>query len=352
MSQILAGLDGVLVLIDDILVFGKDQEEHDARLEAVLQRLKTANVTLNREKCEFSKPHITFLGHYIDKDGICQDPEKTDAITKMKSPTSVPELRRFLGMANQLGKFSSNLAELTKPLRELLSKESTWVWNDAKEQAFSKVKEDLTKPTVLFLYNPLAPTKIAADASSYGLGAVLLQKNDNNWETVSYASRSMSETECRYAQIENEALATTWACEKFVLGMHFTIETDHKPLVPLLGEKNLDNLPPRILRFRLRLARFDYSIQHIPGKLMYTADALSRAPTSDSGESKLQDGANALLEVCLSQLPASNWKLDEYRVSQAADPVCSAVMYFCRNGWPDKRNIKADMPPTGKFKGK
>ena len=188
---------------------------------------------------------------------IRQDPEKTDAITKMKSPTSVPELRRFLGMANQLGKFSSNLAELTKPLRELLSKESTWVWNDAKEQAFSKVKEELTKPTVLSLYNPLAPTKIAADASSYRLGAVLLQKNDNNWETVSYASRSMSETECRYAQIEKEALATTWACEKFVLGMHFTIETDHKPLVPLLGEKNLDNLPPRILRFRLRLARFD-----------------------------------------------------------------------------------------------
>ena len=160
MSQILEGLDGV---IDDILVFGKDQEEHDPRLEAVLQRLKTANVTLNREKCDFSKSHITFLGHYIDKDGICQDPKKTDAITKMKSPTSVPELRRFLGMANQLGKFSSNLAEFTKPLRELLSKESTWVWNDAQEQAFSKVKEEL--------YNPLSPTKIAADASSYGLEA-------------------------------------------------------------------------------------------------------------------------------------------------------------------------------------
>ena len=214
-------------------------------------------------------------------------------------------------MANQLGKFSSNLAELAKPLRELLSKESTLVWNDAQEQAFSKVKEELTKSTVLSLYNPFAPSKIAADASSYGLGAVLLQKNDNNWEPVSYASRSMSERERQYAQIEKEALATTWACEKFatyVLGMHFTIE----PLVPLLGEKNLDNLPPRILRFRLRLARFDYSIQHIPGKLMYTADALSRAPTSDSGESKLQDGANALLEVCISRLPTSNWKLDEY----------------------------------------
>ena len=172
-------------------------------------------------------------------------------------------------------------------------------------------------------------------------------KHDNNWEPVSYASRSMSETERRYAQIEKGALATTWACEKFatyVLGMHFTIETDHKPLVPLLGEKNLDNLPPRILRFRLHLT---YSIQHIPGKLMYMADALSRAPTSDSSESKLQDGANALLEVCYP--PA--WKLDEYRVSQAADPVCSAVMYFCRNGWSHKRDVKADIAPYWKVQG-
>ena len=146
--------------------------------------------------------------------------------------------------------------------------------------------------------------------------------------TISFLCILMSETECWYAQIEKEALVTTWACEKFatyILGTHFTIETDHKPLVPPLGEKNL---PPRILRFRLCLARFDYSIQYnIPGKLMYTADALSRAPTSDSRESKLQDGADALQKVCISQLPASKWKLDEHRVSQAADPACDQLHY-------------------------
>ena len=91
----------------------------------------------------------------------------------------------------------------------------------------------------------------------------------------------MSETETRYAQIEKEALAITWACEKFstyILGKHISIETDHKPLVPLLGSKHLDNLPPRVLRFRLRLMRFSYSIQHVPGTLLYAADTLSRAP--------------------------------------------------------------------------
>ena len=95
---------------------------------------------------------------------------------------------------------------------------------------------------------------------------------------MAYASRAMSETETRYAQIEKEALAITWACEKFstyILGKHISIETDHKPLVPLLRCKHLDNLPPRVLRFRLRLMRFSYSV---PGKLLYAVDTLSRAP--------------------------------------------------------------------------
>jgi len=161
-----------------------------------------------------------------------------------------------MGMANQLGKFSRNLAELTQPLRELLSKKHTWVWGPSQEQAFTKVKEELTKPTVLALYDPEAPTKISADASSHGLGAVLMQSGDTEptWKPVAYASRSMSETECCYAQIEKEVLATTWACDKFapyILGKEIHIETDHKPLVPLLSKKHLDSMPPRVLQFRL-----------------------------------------------------------------------------------------------------
>ena len=125
---------------------------------------------------------------------------------------------------------------------------------------------------------------MSAYASSYGLGVVLLQQNDGNWKPVTYDSRSLSDTERKYAQIEKEALASTWACEKFrnyILGRSFLIESDHKPLIPLLNTKHLDDLPPRILRFRLRLAKFKYTAQHIPGKLLYVADALSRAPEGD-----------------------------------------------------------------------
>ena len=199
----------------------------------------------------------------------------------MSPPTSLSELRRFLGMASQLGKFTPNLAELTQPLRELLSKSRTWTWRPPQSKAFDLVKTELSKPTTLALYDPTASAKISANASAFGLGAVLLQKNDGLWRPVAFASRSMTETERRYAQIEKEALVPTWACEKFsdfVLGKHILLETDHKPLVPLLGVKDLHCLLPCILRFRLRLYRFSFDITHVPGKELYTADTLSRAP--------------------------------------------------------------------------
>ena len=155
----------------------------------------------------------------------------------------------------------------------MLSNHRKWQWDLAQQQAFEKIKMELCKPTILAFYNPSLPTKITADASSYGLG---LQQSNLAWRPVCYASRSMSETEMRYAQIEKEALAAVWACEKFadyIIGLKIVIETDHKPPVPLLGTKSLDDLPPRVLRFRLRLARFDYTILHVPEKLLFTADA-------------------------------------------------------------------------------
>ena len=133
----------------------------------------------------------------------------------MVSPKNVGELRRFLGMVNQLGKFSKNIAEFTKPLRELLSKKCSWHWGHTQDQAFANIKSELSKPTILTLYDPAKETKITADASSYGLGAVIMQRQDSEWKPTAYASRSMNETEQRYAQIEKEALAITWACEKF-----------------------------------------------------------------------------------------------------------------------------------------
>ena len=247
MSNILSGLDGVVCQMDDVLVFGVDKTEHDKRLAEVLKRIAAAGATLNRDKCLFGQEKLKFLGHVIDKHGIAADPDKLSAILQMKAPTNVPELRRFMGMVNQFGKFSPSLATISQPLRELLSKNTVWVWGPTQKSSFDAVKKELTKPPVLALYDPKAMTKVSADASSFGIGAVLLQKTDSGWRAVAFASRSMTEVERRYAQIEKEALACTWACEKFadyLLGATFTVETDHKPLIPLFSTKQLNNLPP------------------------------------------------------------------------------------------------------------
>ena len=260
MSAILEGNDGVLCQMDDILIFGATQSQHDGRIREMLRRLHKENVTLNSKKCQFSVQEVKFLGQTINESGISPDQEKVKAIIDMPEPTDVSGIRRFLGMINQLGKFTPHLAEITKPMRDILSKKNDWTWGHAQQMCFAQLKESLTSAPVLALYNANRETTLSADASSYGLGAVLLQKQPyGELRPVAYASRAMSGVEQRYAQIEKEALATTWACERhsdFLIGKTFHIETDHKPLVSLLGQKTLDELPPRIQRFRMRLMRF------------------------------------------------------------------------------------------------
>ena len=137
-------------------MLGSSQQEHDERLVKVLERVQSAGVTLNAEKCELGKTSLKFLGHCIDKNGVSADPEKTAAICQMTPPRSVSDLRRFMGMVNQLGKFYPIIAEISKPLRELLSVKRAWLWGAEQDRAFNALKEELTKPTILALYDPTA----------------------------------------------------------------------------------------------------------------------------------------------------------------------------------------------------
>ena len=286
MSRTLEDLEGVICHMDDILVHAPTQETHDSRVRAVLTRLQEAGATLN-EKCEFSKKRLTFLGHIVSPDGVAVDPKKTQAIKEFPAPTNITELQRFNGMVNQLAKFLPNLAQINEPLRQLLRKDTSWVWDTPQETSFQEIKAMLTSTSVLAHYDPKAPSIVAADASQYGLGAVLLQKDaQGDRRPICFASRSLSDTEKNYAVIEKEALAATWACEKFrdyVLGTKFTLQTDHRPLVPLLSSTNLSKLPARILRFRLRLMRYTPDVEYIQGKHQKTADALSHAPVCKPG---------------------------------------------------------------------
>ena len=136
--------------------------------------------------------------------GIRPDDGKTEAIRVFRTPQSASDVRRFLGLANQLGKFSPHLASISQPLRELLSKGKAWTWDHAQQTAFEATKEELCKPTCLQLYDPNYSTKLPADASSYGLGAVFYQRSspETSWRPVACASRSLTPAERNYAQIE------------------------------------------------------------------------------------------------------------------------------------------------------
>ena len=198
----------------------------------------------------------------MDSSGIHPDPDKVSAMRRVKEPCNISDVGRFLGMCNQMSKFIR--------LRELLLKGTEWTWEQAQKEAFNSLKEILSTAPVLSLYDPNSETTVSADASNYGLGAVLLQtQSGGEVKPIAYVSRSLSPVEQRYAQIEKEALAFTWACERlsdYLIGIRFHIQTDHKPLDPLFSNKSFENLPVRVQRFRLRMMRFDYTIAHVPRK--------------------------------------------------------------------------------------
>ena len=351
MCQLLEDIPGVNCAIDDILIGGSTQEEHDSRLQQVLTRLKEAGVTLN-DKCRFNQNKIKFLGHVITNEGIYIDPQNKRAIHEFPAPQSVTELRRFLGMRNHTSKFIANVAEKTEPLRELLKNSNAWMWGESQKSAFETLKKDLTEAPVLTHYDANRYTKVTTDASKYGLGAVLYQKEGENWKPVFYASRSLTPTEQRYPQVEKEALGVTWGCERFsdyVIGLKkFQIETDHKPLLALLQTKRLDELTPRIQRFRMRLMRYTYTVQYTKGKDLHTADALSRAPLEiEKNEEENKDHlsekeVDLFVNWVMESLPASTNKQEEISMKQDIDDTLKTVKEYCLEGWPSfsKKNDK------------
>ena len=285
-GNIIAGLKGCKNLQDDIIIWGRNKEEHDENLRKVMDRILESGLKLNKKKCVFGVTQMTFLGHVVSAEGIKADPEKVKAIVEMSAPKNVNELQRFMGMINYVGKFLPNLAEIAAPLRSLLKKENEFVFQSPQSEAFEKLKTMITSPPILKFYNPNRPIRVRCDASENGLGALLEQDEEGKWFPVAYASRSCTPTEKAYASIEREALSIVFGCKRFheyIYGRPFTIYNDHKPLQTIF-KKQITECPPRIQRFLYQLQKYDFELEYSPGKTMVVSDALSRAPISGSKE--------------------------------------------------------------------
>ena len=207
------------------------------------------------------------MGHLLTSRGLMPDPEKIQAILQMPEPDDLTALKRFLGMVTYLAKFMPHLSQMTEPLRRLEDKNVEFQWLEQHSIAMNTIKKFLTEALLLRYYDVSKPVTVQCDASQSGLGAVLLQEG----QPVCYASRALTDTESRYAQIEKEMLAITWACDKFDQYLYgrdtVTVETDHEPLKSVF-KKEIHKSPKRLQRMRLALQKYNLEVQYKKGPLM------------------------------------------------------------------------------------
>ena len=291
MDAILEQCPGVIGIHDDMVIFGVDQEDHDANLINLLNVCQKEGLVLNSKKLELQRERVTFFGAEYSTQGMHPDPKKVQGITEMTAPKDKQQLQSFLGMVNYMGTFMPNLSHHTEPLRAMLKKDNVFHWEDQQTRSFQQVKTLIAKAntTLLRYYDRNLLVTVQADASLRGLGACLIQKHKGKDQPIAFASKSLTDAETRYANIERELLAIVFACQRFstyLLGRSFVAESDHKPL-EMIAMKNLANAPQRLQRMLLELQRYDVTIKYRPGKEMQLADALSCCPARASQEIKL-----------------------------------------------------------------
>ena len=266
----------------------------------------------------------------------------------MPPPTDKQGLRRIMGMVNYLQKFAPGLSELTTPIRTLLKDDAEFLWEESVHgECFKHVKAVIASAPVLKFYNPSEEAVLQCDASQHGLGACLMQ----NGQPVAYASRSLTDTESNYAQIEKELLAIVFGVEKFesyIYGRKFKVETDHKPLESIL-KKSLLSAPKRLQRMMLRLQNFDFEVEYKKGTLLHLADTLSRAylPHGQIKGSRedvfLAVDARSLIEQevecvnALSFVSISPQGLIRVQRATEADSEMVILKNVIQAGWPDTK---------------
>ena len=267
-------------IADDIVVCGSTESKHDQPFCEMLKATPKHNVSRNSEKLKFKQTQVDFFGHVQSENGIQPAKEKLEAICNMKTPSNMKELHTILGMVTYLNHFSTKLANLTSPLRELTKKHIHFNWKPHHQQALVGIKQELCSSKLISYYDPdpKMPTILQCNASQTGIGAWLRQlDSQRNEQIVAMASWPLTNAKTRNSNIERECLAATYGLEKFeyyLLGRNVTVETDHS-LLEQIFKKNINEAPSRLQRLLLRCLRFNVHVQYKQGRSIPVADALS-----------------------------------------------------------------------------
>ena len=348
MEQLLQGIPGVTVYIDDILVTGETVEDHLNSLEEVLKRLAKAELRAKREKCKFLVPSVSYLGHLIDSEGLHPLPSKVKAIHDAPTPRNVQELKAYLGLLTYYGKFLPNLTTVLAPLYELLRKNQHWKWYASQSRAFQKSKELLTSAALLVHFDPTLPLVLACDASQYGIGAVLAHKLlDGSERPIGYASRSLNAAEKNYSQLEKEGLACVFGVKRFfsyLFGHTFQLITDHKPLLGLLseGKPASPQASARVRRWSLYLSMFEYHLTFRNTSAHANADALSRLPLPTQPALDQPPPELVLLADHLSNSPVT---AKHIQVQTNKDVTLATALQYALQGWPNRLEPHSALQP-------
>ncbi|GKC89281.1 putative reverse transcriptase domain-containing protein [Tanacetum coccineum] len=262
----------VIVFIDDILVYSKDEEEHGKHLKIILELLKKERLYAKFSKCDFWLDSVQFLGHVIDRSGVHVDPAKIEAIKSWAAPTTPTEVRQFLGLAGYYRRFIEGFSLISKPLTKLTQKDKKYEWGKEEEGAFQTLKQKLCSAPILALPEGTEDFVVYCDASLKGYGAVLMQRE----KVIAYASRQLKVHEENYTTHDLELGAVVFALRlwrHYLYGTKCVVFTDHKNLRYILNQKEL-NLRQR--KWIELLSDYHCEIQYHPGKPNVVADVLSQ----------------------------------------------------------------------------
>lgn len=338
--QTLGNIDGVCAFLDDILITGKSNEEHMQNLENVLNRLANVGLTVKNEKCSFFQNRVSYLGFIIDRNGLHKSPDKVDAIRRIGRPRNVKQLRSFIGSVNYYHRFIPNIPDILHPLYDLIKKDAIWNWNKKCQKSFDKIRDILSSTECLAHYDPEIELNLTVDASDYGLGAILSHVYESGEEKpIAFASRTLSEAEKKYSQLDKEATAIIFGVKKFyeyVYGRDFNLLCDHKPLISIFGPKG--GIPQmranRLQRYALFLAGFQYNLKYVKSE-RNTADFLSRLPLSNVEDCDSNDDVvNYLNYISENEhVPIDcNLVINESK----KDSILRKVFKYAMKGWPQK----------------